>query len=191
MKTKSLFKSVAAAMLLATMSLTSCVQGDLYDDFIDDDMSSESMIARRKFKNDNGNTGGNQATIWWDHIKNSWQSTYSHSIVNSGGKEACSNYMWDFSLEQAYEMGGFEFEDGSCLLMWLTTPPSNSYSITLPNVQSGYHIKSVFHLHPGNNSTPSTADQNAARNRQNVKGCEGVQSYNYTRNDGFTNSLGN
>lgn len=52
MKTKSLFKSVAAAMLLATMSLTSCVQDDLYDDFIDDDMSSESMIARRKFKGD-------------------------------------------------------------------------------------------------------------------------------------------
>lgn len=56
MKQKRLFGSIASAMFLGLMALTSCVQTDFYDEFYDD-MSSESMIARRKFKADYNSSG--------------------------------------------------------------------------------------------------------------------------------------
>lgn len=65
MKKRSLFKSVASVMMFMTLALTSCVQGDLYDDFIDDDMSSSSMISRRKFKNDGGSNPELEAAKRW------------------------------------------------------------------------------------------------------------------------------
>lgn len=56
MRKKSLFRSIAGALFLGVMAFTSCVQSDCYDDFYDD-MSFESMIARRKFKGDNNTQG--------------------------------------------------------------------------------------------------------------------------------------
>lgn len=83
MKQKRLFGSIASAMLLGLMALTSCVQTDLYDEFYDD-MSSESMIARRKFKNDNGGSGSNMAQ--------SYVSTGSSTGIQIEYK---SNYSYD------------------------------------------------------------------------------------------------
>lgn len=54
MKFVLFIRSTAVVMLLVVMSLTSCVQSDMYDGFFDDDLSSGEMIARRKYKNDYG-----------------------------------------------------------------------------------------------------------------------------------------
>lgn len=53
------YKNIAYTALLGAFVLSSCVQGDLYDDLYDEDMPSWMMIGRRKFKNDNGDNGNN------------------------------------------------------------------------------------------------------------------------------------
>ena len=59
MKQKKVLSKIAGALFIGTMALSSCVQGGLYDDFYDEDMPSWMMIARRKFKNENGNNDNN------------------------------------------------------------------------------------------------------------------------------------
>lgn len=85
-----IFRNVALAVLFGAISLTSCVQNDMYDEYFDEDLSSETMIARRKFKNDNGGQSGPSA----EDINNAIQ--WVNTCTTPGGAEcfayALSNY---------------------------------------------------------------------------------------------------
>lgn len=73
---KKLFGKFACAVLLGVMSLTSCVETDMYDEFFDEDLSSENLISRRKFKGDGSD--------WNGTIEEAWDLINSSSVIGSG-----------------------------------------------------------------------------------------------------------
>ena len=175
MKQKRLFGSIASAMLLGLMALTSCVQTDLYDDFYDD-MSSESMIARRKFKNDNGGPSVSHAQAFINAASScGYQSSDFTISTNSSIQSVCEAWTsshttnvdgHDFHLECV----GLKFGDGSALLY---ADPQAGVSVTNNNdggktityycnvptcYTAPYQPTEVIHTHPGGSSEPSAAD---------------------------------
>jgi len=71
-------------MLLGVFALTSCVQDDMYE-LYDDDLSSEGMIARRKFKAEGSNSGNNNEE--WTQKKQEKAEKWVYNSQSAGNGE--------------------------------------------------------------------------------------------------------
>ena len=183
MKKNCMFGSIVVTMLLGVFALTSCVQDDMYELYDD---GFESGFVRFKKSKDYGGGSSNP-----QNMAHAWTSNHTddfdHVYFDSDWENESAQYMDDFAQNKCYEMGGFAFSDGSCVLFIPKSDPGKNYSITLPPVEANWGIVAAFHLHPGNSDTVSKGDSLAAE--YSKKKDSNIQSYNYTRNSGFTNSL--
>ena len=81
-------------MLVVTLSLSSCVQGDLYDDLYDEDMPSWMMIGRRKFKNDNGDnnsSNGNSSNNYGNNNEDGFGDDFGDESNNQNNNQSDGN----------------------------------------------------------------------------------------------------
>lgn len=91
---KTFLGNIASAIFMGTVLLTSCVGNGSYDEFYDD-LSSEELIARRKFKGDNNgghsnnNNNNNNKPITEKDIQKAIKWVHNNT---SGGAGECIAY---------------------------------------------------------------------------------------------------